>query len=94
MIRAIDFYKNDVEGMPSRIVNLHLIVTPDYLRAMKEAHPDVVIFAIRLDRGMSPPDVLSTIPGTHWDRETGLDDHQYIVPGGGGFGEILNNSEV
>jgi len=34
------------------------------------------------------------VPGTHWDRERGLDDKQYIVPGGGGFGEIMNNAYV
>ena len=43
---------------------------------------------------MSPPDVLDTVPGTHWDRESGLDARQYIVPGGGGFGELMNNSWV
>ena len=39
-------------------------------------------------------DVLQTVPGTYWDRERGLTDHQYIVPGGGGLGEVLNNSFV
>ena len=91
---AIDTYKEKVPGTPRRIVNIHLIVTPEYLRTMTRRHPDVVIYAIRLDRGLSPPDVLSTVPGERWDEERGLDDHQYIVPGGGGFGEILNNAYV
>jgi uracil phosphoribosyltransferase len=91
---AIETYKTKVPGKPRRIVNIHLIVTPEYLRAMTTAHPDVLVYAIRVDRGLSAPDVLSTIPGTRWDEERGLDDHQYIVPGGGGFGEILNNAYV
>ena len=91
---AIDTYKKKVPGTPRRIVNIHLIVTPEYLRNMTRAHPDVVVYAIRLDRGLSPPDVLATVPGTRWGEERGLTDHQYIVPGGGGFGEIMNNAYV
>jgi uracil phosphoribosyltransferase len=91
---AIETYKTKVPGKPRRIVNIHLIVTPEYLRTMTRAHPDVLVYAIRVDRGLSAPDVLSTVPGTRWDEERGLDDHQYIVPGGGGFGEILNNAYV
>ena len=91
---AIDTYKTKVPGTPRRIVNIHLIVTPEYLRKMTKAHPDVVIYAIRVDRGLSPPDVLRTVPGERWEEERGLDEHQYIVPGGGGFGEIMNNAYV
>ena len=91
---AIDTYKQRVPGKPRRIVNIHLIVTPEYLRAMASAHPDVVVYAIRLDRGLSHPDVLASVPGTRWDEERGLDERQYIVPGGGGFGEIMNNAYV
>ncbi len=94
LIKAIDHYKQVVGGTPKKIVNVHLIVTPNYLRAMQQAHPEVVVYAIRLDRGLSDPDVLESTPGTHWDRENGLNEQQYIVPGGGGFGEILNNSYV
>ena len=61
---------------------------------MLAAHPDIVIYALRLDRGLSPADVLATVPGTRWDEERGLNDHQYIVPGAGGVGEILNNAWV
>jgi uracil phosphoribosyltransferase len=94
LITAIETYKRKVPGTPRRIVNLHLIVTPEYLRAMTRAHPDVQVYALRVDRGLSAPDVLDTVPGTRWDEERGLDDHQYIVPGGGGFGEIMNNAFV
>jgi uracil phosphoribosyltransferase len=75
-------------------VNIHHIVTPEYLRKMTTEHPDVSIYAIRLDRGLSAADVLQTVPGTRWDEERGLTEHQYIVPGGGGFGEIMNNALV
>jgi uracil phosphoribosyltransferase len=91
---AIDTYEKDVPGTPRRIVNIHLIVTPEYLRTMTTRHPHVAIYALRLDRGLSAPEVLATIPGTRWDEERGLDDHQYIVPGGGGFGELMNNAYV
>jgi uracil phosphoribosyltransferase len=94
LVTAIDTYKNKVPGKARRIVNIHLIVTPEYVRNMTRAHPDVKIYAIRLDRGLSAPEVLATVPGTRWDEERGLDDHQYIVPGGGGFGEIMNNAYV
>ena len=52
------------------------------------------IYALRLDRGLSTPRALATIPGTHWDEERGLTDTQYIVPGAGGIGELLNNAWV
>jgi uracil phosphoribosyltransferase len=57
-------------------------------------HPETIIYALRLDRGLSPSKILSTVPGTHWAEERGLDEHQYIVPGAGGVGEILNNAWV
>jgi uracil phosphoribosyltransferase len=91
---AIRLYKEKVPGKPRKILCLNLIVTPEYLRRLTQEHPDVAIYALRLDRGLSPPDVFGTVPGTHWDRERGLDDRQYIVPGGGGFGEIMNNAYV
>jgi uracil phosphoribosyltransferase len=59
---------------------------------MQDSHPDVVIYALRLDRGASSPEVLATRPGIRWAEESGLTDKQYIVPGGGGFGEIMNNA--
>ncbi|MEM7167003.1 MAG: uracil phosphoribosyltransferase [Planctomycetota bacterium] len=92
--RVIDFYKQHVDGVPAKIIALHLIVTPDYLRTVLSAHPEVYVYALRLDRGTSPAHVFDTVPGTHWEEESGLNERQYIVPGGGGFGEILNNANV
>ncbi|MFB1482573.1 uracil phosphoribosyltransferase [Corallococcus sp. RDP092CA] len=91
---AIQLYKTKVPGRARRIITLNLIVTPEYLRRMTTEHPDVIIYALRLDRGLSPPEVFGTAPGLLWDKERGLDDRQYIVPGGGGFGEIMNNAYV
>ena len=42
---------------------------------------------------MSSQDVLADVPGRQWSKES-LTDKQYIVPGGGGFGELMNNSWV
>ncbi len=92
--RTIDHYLATWDGHPERIVALHLIITPEYLRTMRQRHPDARIYALRLDRGMSADDVLQTTPGERWDEERGLNDIDYIVPGGGGFGELMNNSWV
>jgi uracil phosphoribosyltransferase len=94
IVSALDHYKSRLDGVPARCVAIHLIVTPEYLRRVLGAHPDTRVYALRLDRGLSAPDVLQTAPGTRWDEERGLDDHQYIVPGAGGVGEIMNNAWV
>lgn len=98
MARAVELYKDEVvapKDQPApKIIAMHLIVTPEYLRHMAKHHSDVMVYAVRLDRGMSDEDVLTTPLGTCSDREYGLTDKQYIVPGLGGLGEILNNSFV
>lgn len=94
IISAIDFYKKNVAGPAKRFLALHLIVTPEYLRHVTRAHPDVVIYALRLDRGLSSKAVLESELGAQWDQERGLNENDYIVPGAGGFGEIMNNSFV
>lgn len=91
---AIKLYKEKVPGTPRKILCLNLIVTPEYLRRMTTEHPDVIVYALRLDRGLSPAEVFHTAPGELWEKERGLDDKQYIVPGGGGFGELMNNAYV
>jgi uracil phosphoribosyltransferase len=92
LAQAISHYKHKVAGTAKKYIAVNLIVTPEYIRRMTSEHDDVVIYALRLDRGASPADVLQTVPGTHWEEESGLTDKQYIVPGGGGFGEIMNNA--
>lgn len=94
IVSALDHYKTRLDGVPGRCIAMHLIVTPEYLRRVLGAHPDTLVYALRVDRGLSTQDVLATVPGARWDDERGLDDHQYIVPGAGGVGEILNNAWV
>jgi uracil phosphoribosyltransferase len=94
MSLAVDTYRTQVRGPPRRMVAMHLVVTPEYLRKMARDHPEVAVYAVRLDRGLSPPEVAGTVPGSLWDLERGLDDHQYIVPGAGGLGEVMNNAWV
>jgi uracil phosphoribosyltransferase len=94
IISALDHYKTRLEGRPERCIVIHLIVTPEYLRNLARTHPETEVYALRLDRGLSPSVVLDTVPGERWDEERGLDDHHYIVPGAGGVGEVLNNAWV
>jgi uracil phosphoribosyltransferase len=91
---VIRHYRKHAGGTPARIAVLHLIITPEYIRRITTEFPEVEIFAIRLDRGLSPADVLATAPGERWGEERGLNDTQYIVPGAGGVGELLNNAWV
>ncbi len=91
---VISHYLKEVGGVPRNMAAVHLIATPEYLRRMTTEFPELHIFAVRLDRGLSAPDVLQTTPGTRWDEERGLSDIQYIVPGAGGVGEVLNNAWV
>jgi uracil phosphoribosyltransferase len=68
------------------------MITPEYLKRVTTDCPDLHVLALRLDRGLSTDKILNSIPGTFWDEERGLNDQQYIIPGAGGVGEILNNS--
>lgn len=92
LVETLNLYR--AYGQATKKIAIHCIVTPEYLKKLRHHFPELIIYAIRLDRGLSPEAVLSTVPGTHWDQERGLNDNQYIVPGGGGFGEILNNAYV
>jgi uracil phosphoribosyltransferase len=92
LVETLDLFKK--HGMAKKYISLHCIVTPEYLKKVQKRHPDLIVFAIRLDRGLSSEKVLKSVPGTFWNEEKGLNDHQYIIPGGGGFGEIMNNAYV
>jgi uracil phosphoribosyltransferase len=94
MVSAVNYYKTALEGQPARCIAMHLIVTPEYIRRVQADHPDLAIYALRLDRGLSPAKVLRTEPGSLAGEERGLNERQYIVPGAGGVGEILNNAWV
>jgi uracil phosphoribosyltransferase len=94
VLAMLDLYAHDRLGRPAKLVFMHLMVTPEYLRRVSRDAPEAHVYALRLDRGLSPPDVLATIPGERWDEERGLTDQGYLVPGAGGVGELLNNSFV
>lgn len=94
LISTIDFYKTQVQGKAKKFIALNLIITPEYLKNVLEAHPDLKVYAYRLDRGLSSKEVLMSEFGQYWNQERGLNEKDYIVPGAGGFGEIMNNSFV
>lgn len=91
---AVDHYKKNVSGSARALISLHLIITPEYITRLTKDHPDLHIFALRLDRGLSSERALQAPFGKYASEERGLNDIQYIVPGAGGVGEILNNSFV
>ena len=94
MASAVAHYANDLEGRPARCIAMHLMITPEYVRTLTQAHPDAVLYSYRLDRGLSTERALRSKPGELGDEERGLNDTHYIVPGAGGVGEILNNAWV
>ena len=94
MVETMRIYSDQVAGTPRRLVSIHLIVTPEFLRRVMTDFPDARVYTIRLDRGLSPADVLADVPGARWDEERGLNENQYIVPGAGGLGELMNNAWV
>ena len=94
LCEVLRMYREDVPGPARRLVAMHLIVTPEHIARVTREAPDVQIYAVRVDRGLSAPDVLDTVPGERHAEERGLNDHQYIVPGAGGLGELMNNSWV
>ncbi len=94
LLQVLEHYATSGAGRASKVVFAHLIVTPEYVRRVHAAQPDVRIHAIRLDRGNSSERALASMPGTFPAEESGLDQHQYVVPGAGGLGEVLNNAWV
>ena len=91
---VLHHYRQHVGGRPAHVITLNLIITPEYVRRLRAEWPETIIYSYRIDRGLSPDDVLAAVPGEHPDRERGLNEHGYIVPGGGGFGELMNNAFV
>jgi len=91
--RAVEIYRG-LGAEPRAIVAMHLMATPEAIQRCVTGSPDAVLWTCRVDRGLSAPDVLATTPGTHPERERGLNDVHYIVPGAGGMGELMTNSWV
>ena len=82
---VIRHYQDADEGAPRKVVAVHLIVTLSTSRGWQETST-ASDHGIRLDRGLSSPEVLQTRPGERWSEESGLNERQYIVPGAGGVG--------
>jgi uracil phosphoribosyltransferase len=91
---AIEAYLDRGLGKPSRIITLNLIITPEFIKRIEAIDYDVEIYAARVDRAMSSSQALALTPGTLWSEESGLSPSSYIIPGGGGFGELMNNSWI
>lgn len=94
LLQVLEHYATSGAGRAAHVVFAHLIVTPEYVRRVHAAQPDVRIHAIRLDRGSSSERALASLPGQYPAEESGLDLHQYVLPGAGGLGEVLNNAWV
>lgn len=96
LVEAVSLYKSlgHEKASAKKYIALHCIVTPEYLLNVTQAHPDLIVYAVRLDRGLSSEKVLRSVPGEFWNDERGLNEKHYIVPGGGGFGEVMNNAYV
>lgn len=92
--RCMEVYRELNGGPPRSLVAYHLMVTPEAILRLRALDDDLHVYAGRLDRGLSAPEILKTKPGTHPDQERGLTDTQYIVPGAGGIGELLTNAWV
>lgn len=89
IIEIYEFYKK--LGSIKKIISIHCIVTPEFLKKIKTYCPDLIVYTVRVDRGLSSEKALSCPLGTYWNEEKGLNKTDYIVPGAGGIGEILNN---
>ena len=91
IISAIDTYENKIKGVPKKYIALHLVVTPEYLKKVLTHSPKLTVVALRVDRGLSDKKILESPLGLYWEQEKGLNEKQYIIPGAGGLGELLNN---
>ncbi len=90
--KVISLYKEKHKNV--KIIVMHLIVTPEYVKRITETHKDVIIVAVRYDRGLSSQEVLGSKIGLHFDKEKSLTETKYILPGAGGLGEVINNNDV
>jgi uracil phosphoribosyltransferase len=91
--RAVEIYRQ-LGGTPRAIVAMHLMATPEAIQRVTAMCPGATLWTSRVDRGLSPREVLAAAPGTFPDRERGLNDVHYVVPGAGGMGELMTNSWV
>ncbi len=89
---VINYYKENVQGKVKKFITLNLIQTPNFILRMQKDHPEAITYGLRLDRAASSEKALEATPGTFPQEESGLNDQDYIIPGAGGLGELMNNS--
>lgn len=94
ILKTLALYRELGLGTPRAVIALHLIITPEYVQNIAANAPNVAVYALRLDRGLSSECVLSALPGEFPAEERGLNDKDYIIPGLGGVGELMSNSFV
>ena len=94
IVDTLRVYSDLAGGPPRKLVTIHLMITPEYIRNVTTEFPDAAVYALRVDRGMSSAEVLASRPGSRIADERGLNDTDYIVPGAGGLGELINNAFV
>lgn len=87
--KTLDIYEE--KGRPKKVITVHMVIAPKYIKRVQEKYPNLIVYAVRLDRGLSPSEVLETIPGTNIEAERGLNDKGYILPGAGDLGGLINN---
>lgn len=92
--QVVSHYKKHVGGNPKAWISAQLMITPEFIRNLHAKNEDVSIFSYRLDRAFSSEKALQNIPGKFWSEEKGLNEKDYIVPGGGGFGELMSHAWV
>jgi uracil phosphoribosyltransferase len=92
LVEVYKHYQEQVKGQAFKFICMNMIVTSEFIQKIKAEAPEMIIYTLRLDRGASSEEVRSSVPGTQLAEEKGLTDIQYIVPGAGGVGEIMNNS--
>lgn len=90
LLEAVNFYKKEAKA--KKMISLHLVISPEFIKKIKAEAPDLIVYAFRVDRGASSERAKTAMPGEFLDEESGLTDIQYIVPGLGGLGELINNS--
>lgn len=90
--QVIDYYKENIAGSPKKIITMNLIQTPEFIQKLKKDHPQTITYGLRLDRAASSANALEALPGKYPEEESGLTGNDYIIPGAGGLGELMNNS--
>jgi len=94
IVQTVKFLKDNYNCDGATFVIIHLVITPEYVLKVRAQQPNIEVFSVRYDRGLSSQEVLNLPFGKNIEQERGLNDIDYIVPGAGGMGEVLNNSFV